>query len=87
MRRRDCITTTSAIAIRPSGGACGYDSRDRLTLAQKGSPVSSTQQFAYDAVGNAQNITVDGALTNLTFGSDSDQLAAKVNEGSPIAAR
>ena len=44
-----------------------YDVLDRLTVAQSGNPVTHTQQFTYDALGNRQNTTIDGAIANLTY--------------------
>ena len=46
-----------------------YDVLDRLTVAQTGSPVAHTQQFTYDAVGNRQNVTLDGSSANLFYGN------------------
>jgi RHS repeat-associated protein len=57
-------------------GSYQYDVLDRLTVAQKGNPVSTTQQYGYDAVGNRVNITTDGRIDNLTYGATSNQLVA-----------
>ena len=51
-----------------------YDVLDRITVAQTGSPPTHTQQFAYDAIGNRLNITVDGAVMNSAFSANSNQL-------------
>ena len=51
-----------------------YDVLDRLTVAQSGNPVAHTQQFTYDALGNRQNATIDGAIANLTYAAGSNQL-------------
>ena len=52
-----------------------YDVLDRLSLAQTTNPVTHTQQFTYDGVGNRQTATIDGSLTNLTYSGSSNQLA------------
>jgi RHS repeat-associated protein len=44
-----------------------YDVLDRLTVAQTGSPVTHTQQFTYDALGNRLNATIDSAAANLYY--------------------
>ena len=59
-----------------TSGSFGYDQLDRLTLAQIGNPAAITQQFAYDAVGNRTNLTIDGSLTNYTYAGTSNQLLA-----------
>jgi RHS repeat-associated protein len=46
-----------------------YDVLDRLTVAQTGNPVTHTQQFTYDAVGNRLNVTLDGSSANLSYGN------------------
>ena len=46
------ITAVNDPATATIKGAYQYDTLDRLTVAQKGNPVTSTQQFGYDAVGN-----------------------------------
>jgi RHS repeat-associated protein len=51
-----------------------YDVLDRLSMAQSGSPVTHTQQFTYDAVGNRLNITTDGASINSLNSLNSNQL-------------
>ena len=51
-----------------------YDVLDRVTVAQSGSPPAHTQQFNYDALGNRQNVTIDGAVANLTYAAASNQL-------------
>jgi RHS repeat-associated protein len=68
------LTTLADPANAALQGAYQYDVLDRLTVAQQGNPVTDTQQFGYDAVGNRSNVTVDGALTNLTYGSTTNQL-------------
>jgi RHS repeat-associated protein len=55
-----------------------YDVLDRLTIAQSGIPVTHTQQFSYDAVGNRQNATIDGAVANLTYAQAGNQLQTMV---------
>lgn len=52
-----------------------YDVLDRLIVAQTGSPVTHTQQFTYDAVGNRLNVTLDGSGANL-FYNNSNRLQA-----------
>jgi RHS repeat-associated protein len=47
---------------------------DRLTVAQTGNPVTHTQQFSYDANGNRQNATLDGAVANLSYAPTGNQL-------------
>ena len=51
-----------------------YDPLDRLKVAQSGNPVAHTQQFGYDELGNRQNATLDGTVTNLTYATASNQL-------------
>ncbi len=51
-----------------------YDPLDRLTVAQTGIPSSHTQQFAYDAVGNRLNITIDNSITNAAYEPGNNQL-------------
>ena len=53
-----------------------YDALDRLTVSQKGNPVTATQQFNYDAVGNRTNFTLNSAVTNYTTAPASNQLLA-----------
>ena len=53
-----------------------YDALDRLTVSQQGSPVGTTRQFGYDAVGNRSNLTVNGTLTNYSYAAASNQLLA-----------
>ena len=53
-----------------------YDALDRLTVSQQGSPVGTTRQFGYDAVGNRSNLTINGALTNYSYAAASNQLLA-----------
>ncbi len=50
-------------------------------MAQKGNPVTSTQQFGYDAVGNRSSKTVDSQLTNYTYPASSNQLSALTGVG------
>ena len=50
-------------------------------MAQKGNPVTSTQQFGYDAVGNRSNKTVDGQLTNYTYLTTNNRLQALTGVG------
>jgi RHS repeat-associated protein len=72
------IDDPAAAAIR---GSYQYDALDRLTQAQKGNPVTSTQQFGYDAVGNRSSKTVDGQVTNYTYSSGSNRLTALTGVG------
>jgi RHS repeat-associated protein len=44
-----------------------YDVLDRLTMAQTGNPMTHTQQFTYDPVGNRLNATLDGSGANLYY--------------------
>lgn len=44
-----------------------YDVLDRLTVAQTGNPITGTQQFTYDPVGNRLNATVNGNSANLLY--------------------
>jgi RHS repeat-associated protein len=53
-----------------------YDVLDRLIVAQTGSPVAHTQQFTYDAVGNRQNVTLDGSGANLYYNNNGNRLQA-----------
>ena len=53
-----------------------YDALDRLSVAQAGNPVTGTQQFVYDAVGNRLSKTADGGLTNYTYPGTANQLLA-----------
>ena len=71
--RITAITDPAATAL---GCVFQYDNMDRLTVSQLGLPVSSTQQFGYDAVGNRQNFTLNSTLTNYTYASTSHQLLA-----------
>ena len=76
--RITAVTDPAAPAIK---GAYQYDAIDRLTVAQKGNPVTSTQQFGYDAVGNRSNKTVDGQLTNYTYLTTNNRLQALTGVG------
>ena len=51
-----------------------YDPLDRLTVSQTGSPPLHSQQFAYDAVGNRLNVTIDNSITNAAYASSNNQL-------------
>ena len=53
-----------------------YDALDRLSVAQAGNPVTGTQQFVYDAVGNRLSKTADGGVTNYTYPGTANQLLA-----------
>ena len=53
-----------------------YDALDRLSVSQKGSPVTATQQFNYDKTGNRTNVTLNGAVTNYSTAAASNQLLA-----------
>jgi len=77
------ITALADPNLPANSGAYQYDALDRLTVAQQGSPVTHTQQFAYDALGNRQNVTIDGSLANLYYGSNSNQLQQIVGFVSP----
>ncbi len=70
------ITAITDPAQPATNGAFGYDTLDRLNLAQIGNPITTTQQFGYDAVGNRTNLTVNSALTNYAYGSTANQLLA-----------
>jgi RHS repeat-associated protein len=54
-----------------------YDALDRLTLAQTGNPVTHTQQFTYDPVGDRLNGTIDTASSNLFYNA-SNRLQAMI---------
>ncbi|HTR58586.1 MAG TPA: RHS repeat-associated core domain-containing protein [Casimicrobiaceae bacterium] len=58
-----------------------YDALDRLTVAQTGSPVTHTQQFTYDPVGNRLNATLDGESANLSY-NGSNRLQAMIGTAS-----
>ena len=77
------ITTISDLANAAIGSAYQYDSLDRLTVAQSGTPVAHTQQFNYDALGNRQNVTIDGAVAKLTYAAASNQLQQMTGNVSP----
>ncbi|MFO1323218.1 MAG: RHS repeat-associated core domain-containing protein [Burkholderiales bacterium] len=64
-------------------GAYQYDLLDRLTVAQQGSPITHTQQFSYDALGNRTTNNVDGAPATLIYGIATNQLQAMVGTVSP----
>jgi len=68
------ITAIGDPADAADSHAYGYDNLDRLTTAQSGAAVPTTRQYAYDAIGNRQNATVDGALTNYGYATGSNQL-------------
>ena len=77
------ITSVSDPNLPALSGAYQYDVVDRLTVAQQGDPVTHTQQFGYDALGNRQNATVDGSLANLYYALGSNQLQQIVGIVSP----
>jgi RHS repeat-associated protein len=77
------ITALADPNLPANSGAYQYDALDRLTVAQQGSPVTHTQQFAYDALGNRQNATIDGSLANLYYGAGSNQLRQLIGIVSP----
>ena len=54
-----------------------------LTVAQSGNPPAHTQQFNYDALGNRQNVTIDGAVANLTYAAASNQLQQMTGSVNP----
>ena len=58
-----------------------YDALDRLTVALKGNPVTSTQQFGYDAVGNRSSKNVDSQVTNYAYPGTSNRLQALTGVG------
>ncbi len=77
----DAASRITAIAnpVTPTlAGVYQYDTLDRLTVAQQGSPVSHTQQFGYDALGNRTSATVDGGVANLYYGSNTNQLQSMI---------
>jgi RHS repeat-associated protein len=61
----------------PASQAYQYDVLDRLTVAQTGNPITHTQQFTYDSVGNRQNATLDGSSANLYY-NGSNRLQAMI---------
>jgi RHS repeat-associated protein len=68
------VTANANPADAALGCAFQYDNLDRLTVSQQGSPVTTTQQFGYDAVGNRRNFTLNGTATNYSYSSSSNQL-------------
>jgi len=75
------ITAVNDPATATIKGAYQYDTLDRLTVAQKGNPVTSTQQFGYDAVGNRSSKTVDSQLTNYSYLTTTNRLQALTGVG------
>jgi len=75
------ITAVNDPATATIKGAYQYDTLDRLTVAQKGNPITSTQQFGYDAVGNRSSKTVDSQLTNYTYLTTTNRLQALTGVG------
>ena len=73
----DTASRITAIAnpITPTvAGAYQYDALDRLAVAQQGNPVTHTEQFSYDALGNRTSFNLDGAAANLYYGANTNQL-------------
>ena len=68
------VTASANPADATLGCAFQYDNLDRLTVSQQGTPVTATQQFGYDAVGNRSNFTLNGTATNYSYSSSSNQL-------------
>jgi RHS repeat-associated protein len=68
------ITSISDPANATLGGVYQYDSLDRLTQAQQGSPVVHTQQLSYDAVGNRRSVGVDTTSSDLLYDGASNRL-------------
>ncbi|MEO8486121.1 MAG: RHS repeat-associated core domain-containing protein [Betaproteobacteria bacterium] len=68
------ITAITDPSDAANSHAYGYDALDRLNTAQSGAPVPTTRQYAYDPIGNRQNATIDGALTNYGYSPSSNQL-------------
>lgn len=66
------ITGVSDPNVPASNQAYQYDILDRLTVAQTGTPPTHTKQFAYDAVGNRLNVTLDSAVTNFAYSANSN---------------
>ena len=52
-------------------------------MAQQGSPVTHTQQFSYDPLGNRTSFNLDGAAATLYYGSTTHQLQSMVGVVSP----
>ena len=77
------ITAVADRNLPALSGAYQYDAVDRLTVAQQGDPVTHTQQFSYDAMGNRQNATIDGSLANLYYATGSNQLQQMIGFVSP----
>ena len=77
------ITAVADPNLPINSGAYQYDILDRLTVAQQGNPVTHTQQFAYDALGNRQNVTTDGSLANLYYAASSNQLQQMIGVVGP----
>jgi RHS repeat-associated protein len=62
-------------AVNPSASQTyQYDALDRLIVAQTGNPVTHTQQFVYDEIGNRQNATIDGNAVDLFYGTTNNHL-------------
>jgi RHS repeat-associated protein len=70
------VTAITNPADATLGSAYQYDALDRLAVSQVGAPVTTTQQFNYDAVGNRLNRTVNGAVTNYSYDPASNRLLA-----------
>jgi RHS repeat-associated protein len=68
------ITAIADPANAAIKGTYQYDALDRITQAQKGNPVTSTQQFGYDALGNRLNVNVDGNQADLSYGAANNHL-------------
>jgi RHS repeat-associated protein len=68
------ITAVNDPNVPGSSQAYQYDVLDRLTVAQAGMLPTHTKQFAYDAVGNRLNVTLDSAVTNFAYSASSNRL-------------
>jgi RHS repeat-associated protein len=68
------VTQLSDPANATLQAAYQYDALDRLITVQKGNPVASTVQYAYDGVGNRQSVQTDSATVTSTYGASSNQL-------------
>jgi len=77
------ITALADPNLPANSGAYQYDVLDRLTVAQQGNPITHTQQFSYDALGNRQNIALDGSLASLYYNSTNNQLLQLIGIVSP----
>ncbi len=53
-----------------------YDAVNRLLRVETGTPVTHIRQYAYDANGNRQSATLDGAGTTYAYASGSNRLSS-----------